>query len=1134
MKRLPFAFCCSLLALTGVPELLAQAYQGGIRGAVRDANQGIMPGTAVTLTQETTNLVRPAVTNDVGEYAFPSLPPGIYTLRVQVDGFKPFEQTGIEIGVQRFLVLDVVLEIGGVAESIIVTGETPVLETATASQSSSLDNVELTLLPTSSRNPFFLSVTTPNVVPTGLPQFNRMLDQGSSSALSIAGGPRRGNNYTLDGVSITDLNNRAVIIPSVEAVEEVKIQASTYDAEMGRTGGGVFNTIHRSGSNAWRGSALVQDRPNWAVGQLYFAKQAEEPKPEGYYWLYGGSFGGPLIRDNTFFWASTEGFRESVTWNTLLTLPTAAEARGDFSQSGTPIYDPSSTVPDESNPGQFIRTPFPGNVIPPERLDPVGLNLAALLSARGSGAVSASANAVNAADQVSFNLQHRFGERSTLSGTYMYYDSDEGSPTWYGGPSDPANGIVYRQAHVLAINETFLPSSDTVLTLRYGYTSFVDDFQVPEFNPAELGFSQMYLSEITANVFPDICVDGYGASGWCTHGGWASNETRFYSHSGNGTLSRLIGRHTLKVGGDYRRIGVDEVLGGPGAGSFEFDAGFTQGPDPTNPAASSGNAIASLLLGYPVFGQISVTTPIQQFIDYFGGFIHDDWRVTPSLVLNLGLRIEHETGLREKSDRQTVGFDRETPWPVQPIEGMTLRGGLMYAGVSGYPEQQGDPTAIKWGPRAGFAWSVDSKSVLRGGYGVFWAPYQPTFETRRGFEAYTTYLASTDGGLTPAGTLSDPFPNGIEEPMESGLGLLTGAGGDVDFADQFRKSAYVQQYSFELEREVSSDVLLSAGYLGSRSDRLSIGSVNINQLDPGLLEMGPALLEPVPNPFYGNPLFGNLSDSPTIARNQLLRPYPQFGALSALGVSAGKRRYHSAVMKAERRFQGGWGGRVNYVWSRNDDNIFGEFNSFSEPSLFALDSYSLDAEYSRSIADAPHRLNVSGMVELPFGKGKRWIDGDGLANALLGGWSFSAAGFYQSGFPIDVFQRLDNTGLLGDLQRPNLVPGVDPGHSGSTEENLDNYLNPEAWSLAPAFTFGNAPRSDARVRSPSRQNWDFAFQKSQRAGWGDLTVRVEVINAFDHPDFDGPNTTFGTPNFGKILNVSGFPRLFQFTIRYAW
>jgi hypothetical protein len=290
----------------------------------------------------------------------------------------------------------------------------------------------------------------------------------------------------------------------------------------------------------------------------------------------------------------------------------------------------------------------------------------------------------------------------------------------------------------------------------------------------------------------------------------------------------------------------------------------------------------------------------------------------------------------------------------------------------------------------------------------------------------------------------------------------------------------------------------------------------------------------VSNPFYGNPLFGNLSGTETISRAQLLRPYPQFGDLLARTFGAGRRRYHSAVLRAERRFRSGWGGRVNYTWSRNDDNIFGEGNGFSRREGAAVNRYDLDSEYSRSISDIPHRLNVSGIVELPFGQGKRWLDEGGFCNALFGGWTFSAAGFYQSGFPVAVTQRLNNTGLLGDLQRPNLVPGVDPGHEGSTIENLEIYLNPEGWSQAPAFTFGDAPRTDTRVRTPMRANWDFAFQKTAPVSRGSLTVRAEVINAFDHPDFAGPVVVFGNPNFGKIQAVNGFPRLFQFTLRFAW
>lgn len=296
-----------LLSLLSFGSLgFGQTYQGGVRGAVRDAT-GVIPGASVLLTNAATRQTRQTMTNDVGQFVLPNLPPGVYSLSVQVDGFKPYVQSGIEIRVSDFHVIDVPLELGGIEESVVVTGDTPLIDTANASLSASLEADEMVVLPTPARNPFFLAITTPNVVPTGAPQFQRMQDQNATSALTIGGGPVRGNNYTLDGVPITDLGNRAVIIPSMEAIEEVKVQVSTYDAEMGRTGGGVFNTVHRRGTNDWGGSALVQSRPKWAQGQLYFEKQAEEPKADSYYWLWGGSFGGVIVPDKTFFWASTEG-----------------------------------------------------------------------------------------------------------------------------------------------------------------------------------------------------------------------------------------------------------------------------------------------------------------------------------------------------------------------------------------------------------------------------------------------------------------------------------------------------------------------------------------------------------------------------------------------------------------------------------------------------------------------------------------------------------------------------------------------------------------------------------------------------------------------------------------------------------
>ena len=372
----------------------AQTFQGGIRGAVRDAN-GVVPGADVVLTNEETSFERTAVTNAAGEFAFPNLAPGSYTIRASLAGFKTFESRGVRVGTQDFLTLDLTLEVGAVQESVTVTGATPVIEMANASVASLIDRQTLETLPNVGRNPFVISTIAPNVIPTGVPQFTRMQDQNATAMLSLGGGPRRANNFLLDGVPITDLFNRAAIIPSLEAVEEVRVQVSTYDAELGRTGGGVFNTLHKSGANRWRGSAMVLDRPEWGTGKLYFTKKRGDPKPDTYYHLWSGSFGGPLARNRTFFWATTEGYKTQTVSNGVLTMPTALERRGDYSQSFDAqgrlivIYDPLTTRPNPAAPGQFIRDPFPGNVIPANRLNPVGQSIGQPTAAAGLWAFAA-------------------------------------------------------------------------------------------------------------------------------------------------------------------------------------------------------------------------------------------------------------------------------------------------------------------------------------------------------------------------------------------------------------------------------------------------------------------------------------------------------------------------------------------------------------------------------------------------------------------------------------------------------------------------------------------------------------------------------------------------------------------------
>jgi hypothetical protein len=511
-------FVCGLLLVGSPVEAAAQSYQGGIRGAIRDAN-GVIPGVEVTLVNEATNVGRTITTNETGEYVFSNVLPGTYTLRAALTGFKTYESRGLRIGTQTFITLDVVLEVGTITEEITVTGQSPIIDTANASVGTMLDRTTLETLPTAGRNAFFLAVTTPNVTPSGDPQFVRQQDQTNSSLLSLGGGPRRGNNYVLEGVPIVDIRNRASFIPNMESVEEVKVQVSTYDAEMGRTGGGVFNTTGKSGSNTWHGTALYQNRPDWAMGTFFFAKKAGIPRPESYFHLWGGSFGGPIATNRTFFWASAEGYKTLTSRNSVRQLPTEAERRGDFSQSGITIYDPLTTRPNPANPAQFLRDPFPNNQIPANRLNPAAVAMARHFPIPTSGRnYPAVAELVDTANQATLKIDHRWNDKLTTTGMYAWYDSEEPGNRYFGkdifeNPADPGDGALLRTVHMVALNNIWVPNNNTVIALRYGFNQFIDDDVHNEFDPATLGFSQGFLNIVPVRKFPRITMTGYNDLG---------------------------------------------------------------------------------------------------------------------------------------------------------------------------------------------------------------------------------------------------------------------------------------------------------------------------------------------------------------------------------------------------------------------------------------------------------------------------------------------------------------------------------------------------------------------------------------------------------------------------------------------
>jgi trimeric autotransporter adhesin len=1200
---------CGLLAATlailAVPHTArGQGFHGGIRGAAHDPG-GVVPGVDVTLINEATNLKRSTVTNASGEYVFASLDPGTYTLKATVPGFKTIEKTGLKVATQQFLVIDLALEVGTVQENVTVKGESPLTETANASHGTVLDSTALQTLPAPGRNAFMIGVTVPTVIPTGDTQFNRQQDQTNASLLSLGGGTRRGNNYTIDGVPITDLRNRASANPTIEALDDVKVQVHTYDAEMGRTGGGVFNTTLRSGTNTFHGTAFYQNRPVALLKNNYFSEIARDvaiqqgdtvsagrlAKPDkATYNLGGGGFGGPIVKNRTFFWFATENYTDVQTRNATDLMPTARERAGDFSQTTNAagqlvvIYDPQT------------RTPFAGNLIPSGRIDPVAAAMLKYLPLPDTNIDNGSANynrnsLIRSAwtQEYTIKLEQKFTDAVSLSGFYLYNKSDEPCANYFGSAdqndpnrfADPLDYLLKRRPQILALNNTWVLSNNSVLALRYGWTTFPDnDTLTADFDPATLGFSQNYLNQITVKKFPQVRIRGYDAFAGRTMGAIEPTDRDWYSSSVNGSFSKFVGTHTFKMGGDYRKIGLDFLDYGNPAGFFDFDKDITSSNGGTG-STIEGNSFASFLLGYPSAlsarqSSISRTTPVNIFKHYYGAYAQDDWRVNAKFTLNYGLRIEHETGMREKNNNFTVGFDPDVTnalssvsIPADPVAGTPARnvkGGLMYAGVDGNKETQGDPPAIKLSPRVGAVYLLDTKTVIRGGYGLYWAPYNyPAPSTSANNYGQVGYSQNTiapqvhpAAGGTPAISLANPFPNGVVQPTGNSLRSLSGVGGNISYVDQNSDAPRVHQFSVDFQREFGRGTAVQVSYVGSRGQHLSLGGsndagININQLDPKYMSLGAALSAQLPNPFFGNSNAGPFASAATLSRAQLLRPYPQFGNILARHVLEGKSRYDAAVFEVTKRPNNGWGGRISYTFSSLKDNQFAEGNFYSAGGTTSpLNSYNYvkgspyydpDADFATSLLDVPHRVIIAPMAELPFGRGKKWANTSRTADLLLGGWTLSAAINIQSGFPVAVGQA-DNTGTFSGTQRPNLVQGADLSTSGGYEDRLASadhptatWINPAGFTAAAPFTYGNAPRTITDLRSPGQFSIDGVFIKNFRlAGRHTAQLKFELLNLNNRVNVRSLNgrNTFGNSNFGQTTTQAGFMRITQIMFRFSF
>ena len=531
-------------------------------------------------------------------------------------------------------------------------------------------------------------------------------------------------------------------------------------------------------------------------------------------------------------------------------------------------------------------------------------------------------------------------------------------------------------------------------------------------------------------------------------------------------------------------------------------------------------------------------------------------------TLNYGVRFEHETGLRERDDHITVGFDSNATSPeLQAIEaairrngytGPPLKGGLMFAGVNGANDYQGDPPGLKLSPRFGTTLSFDANTVLRGGYGLFYAPWQFTQQSHGtiGFTRSTTMLQSAPESAVPLATLENPFPDGLIRPTGSALGILTGIGGNVDFIDQNKGAPRVHQYAVDVQRQLGGSMSVSIGYIGSTGRDLGYGGftntgIEINQIDPAILPKdangrwnAAALRQSVPNPFFGVPGTGELGTAATILAGQLLRPFPQFNNVTKLQMTeGGRRQYHAMVLKVDRRTTGWWGGTFNYTWSRMMDNQWGQSSTYGASSGTPQNYYDLDAEYSISTIDTPHRVVLSPIVRIPGparGSSGYWF---------LGGWTAAAVVEFVSGPPISAYVTAlsaANLGLFNGLQRPSLTAapvatsGDDLDRIASADHPTAGWLNPAGFANPGLGAYGDSPRTDGNNRYQFRTNADVVFTKNVPIKTHSADIRIELLNLTNAPKFGGANTDISSSAFGLITTTRGFSRIVQLSFRYKF
>jgi hypothetical protein len=1197
-----------LLLLSSFATVGAQEFRGSLSGSVTDPNGAALPGAVVEIKNVETNVTTNVTTNEEGGYSFPLLQPGRYTLKVTSQGFNTSLSENIEIRVADRLTLDVQMQVG-VADAVTVVDTAVALETGSVSAGTVIESRQIRELPLIDGSPYQLATLAPGITYTGNPAFTGPTSNGNLASFR-ANGATGPNQVTLDGAPNFAIDGGVGFSPPSDAVSQFKVQTTQFDAQQGYSANATVNVAIKSGTNDFHGSIYYFNRDRSRTANNFFANATGQERSERIYHRWGGEIDGPVRlpgiydgRDRTFFLFSYERLRSTESEPQLYTVPTQRMRQGDLSEFLSPTASPNGPVI-IYNPfsigatGTATRTAFQNNIIPTALLDPVAVNYLNLyplpnLPGLQNNFFSPTLRHQNYRAWVT-RVDHNINQNHKLFFNYYHSFNPEDRRDWTqlvvnGFPVTRGTEFRTNDGAVLGYTATLSPTM--VLDLRGNLARFVQERRpAASFDPAQLGFTNEALAAMRGYQYlPRFDIRTYDqvrpirSTLGAERADFNEGLLRpLYTASFQPTLTKVFGSHSARFGYDARVLRENFSSNGYQGGRFTFDGTFTTITTTTTTNSSNatnhernrnlyGRDLASFLLGLPVAGSNSrIENAINYNVQsvYHGFFVQDDWRVTPKLTLNLGLRYDIELGITERFNRLARGFDLTTPSPVEaaaraayttiynanpsrfPVtpDQFNVRGGFLFASDDDRAAWEADRS--NWQPRIGVAYQLNDKTVLRGGFGIFTSAFRipsslsdignNTLAIQPGFSGFTSFVPTTNSGRTFVATLDNPFPNGLRPSAGTSLGLLTNFGQDIGASDApvipvERKNAKFARIIIGFQRELPGQFIAEANFVTSWGYDLAV-TRNINFIPRALLGTDPASAEaantlltandptnPFRNLFNGNVFLSDiaLNTGGTIDLLNLVRPFPQFGNVWVQEYN-GSNRYNSLQLQGQKRFSQSLSLTTSYTYSRLMEEV-----SYLNPSDTEL-------EERFSTDDRPHRFTFAGVYELPLGRGRAFgRDMNRIVDAFIGGWQFNGTFEWQSGEPLLLSE---NFYYEGDVTQ--LSSRVGQYDEQGRRYGVDIAAFPTAGFIElPTTGVRNVPTTLPKLRNQPFKSVNLSMSKNFNFGERmRLQFRAEALNALNYVYFGGINLADGqsNANFGRVANQRNLPRDIQLGAKFTF